>query len=217
MRPRRAALFGVALAALLVRAGFAVPITDPSQFTSVAVVIDYLNSPVGILGPTTPVTNQYALLGILHSGQTTTPPGPLGMTSLSGLPALEAGTDDGAAQVRVDFTILVDQVGAFFAMAAPEDSMSIVAYRLDDSIIEQFIMSPAAMPRVPGPFDFNEGFIGLNTDEYIAYVIFGPAGPRNLAIVIDDLHVGASPIPEPATLSLLVLGGLGLLRRRRTR
>ncbi len=38
---------------------------------------------------------------------------------------------------------------------------------------------------------------------------------NNLGIDQIDFYVVASPVPEPASLSVLALGGLGLLARRR--
>lgn len=56
-------------------------ITNPENFTAPMTVIDYSNSPVGVLPGGTSVTNQYSALGVLHDGSTTTPPGPTGMSS----------------------------------------------------------------------------------------------------------------------------------------
>lgn len=47
-------------------------------------------------------------------------------------------------------------------------------------------------------------------DAYILFKNYGFTGPTS----VSSVEVSGSPIPEPATLSLLALGGLALLRRR---
>jgi hypothetical protein len=51
------------------------------------------------------------------------------------------------------------------------------------------------------------------TDMWIRWTHVG--GASRHALALDDLHVQATPVPEPMTLSVLGLAGLGLLRRRR--
>jgi hypothetical protein len=72
---------------------------------------------------------------------------------------------------------------------------------------------PADMPLHPGPWGFNEGFVGLAVSEPIAALTFTP---NSVAFVIDDLHIG---VPEPSTFALLAFGVFGLayfLRQRGT-
>ena len=61
----------------------------------------------------------------------------------------------------------------------------------------------------PGPFGFNEGFIGLMVNEPIASIRFSP---RTLPFVIDDLHF---KVPEPSAIALAVLVVSILFARRR--
>ena len=82
----------------------------------------------------------------------------------------------------------------------------------ENDLIETVVVLPDDMPLRPGPFGFNEGFVGIVTDTAIASARFDA---ETLAFVIDDLHV----VPEPASGALAVLGALALLlgRRRRIR
>ncbi len=176
----------------------AVSVTSPANFTVATQVIDYRNSPVGLLAGGTSITNQYASLGVLHDGSTTTPPGPPGMSSPSGLPGLEsnAGDPEPFLPITITFTQPVQQVGVYFLMGGPTDSMTLTAFRANSTIIESATILPAAMPLRPGPFGFNEGFIGLIVSEPIASVRFSPS---TVPFVIDDLHFG---VPEPPTLAI---------------
>ncbi|MBU0719409.1 MAG: PEP-CTERM sorting domain-containing protein [Planctomycetes bacterium] len=184
---------------------------DPGDFTA-PTVIDYSSSPVGVIPPGNPVIDQYLSLGVVHDGHTTTPPGPPGMSSLSGLPALEAGAVGVAVPPRVieiSFATPISEVGAFYLMGGATNSMTLSALASDGSVIESVTVLAEEMPLAPGPYGFNEGFVGLITQEPIAAARFESV---DLTFVIDDLHFG---IPEPATILLLALGALALVRLRR--
>jgi len=177
-------------------------------------IIDYSNSPVGVIPGSTSVTNQYAAIGVLHDGSTTTPPGPPGMSSLSGLPGLESdqGDPDPNLPITITFTTPVTQVGAFYLMGSSSDSITLTLLRADSSVIESATILPAGMPLTPGPFGFNEGFLGIIANETIASVTFSPTA---VPFVIDDLHFGI--IPEPSTALLLASGLVALAVGRRRR
>jgi hypothetical protein len=75
------------------------------------------------------------------------------------------------------------------------------------TLVEEVKVFPDEMPYQPGPYGFNEGFIGLATDVPFTTARFQA---DNTTFVIDDLHF----TPEPATLLLLALGGVLLIVRR---
>jgi hypothetical protein len=59
---------------------------------------------------------------------------------------------------------------------------------------------------------FDLASLGLTGDQDLTLRLSNLGDP---GVVIGDLETNAAPLPEPATLSLLALGGLALLRRRR--
>ena len=151
------------------------------------------------------MTAQYSLLGILFDGHTVTPPGPAGMTSLSGLPGLEAATEIPAlgSGIRMNFTVPVRAVGAFYLMGNPSDPITLRAFGIDNNLLQAITLLPADMTLRPSPFGYNEGFIGISQNSLIAYATFNSGGSP---YVIDDLHF--SPVPEP---SIIALSGVALL------
>jgi hypothetical protein len=197
-------------------------VTSPASFTATMTIIDYSSSPVGAIAPGTSVIAQYSTLGVLHDGSTTTPPGPGGMSSFSGLPALESpsGDPDALIPITVTFTTPLTEFGAFFILSTPGAGISLEARRADNSVIE--IQTIAAGSLTPGPFGFNEGFIGLILGEPAAFATFSPVLPGALsALAIDDLHFGGpGDVPEPATLvvwSMIGVSGAGLCVWRRAK
>jgi len=197
------------------------PVFNPGDFTAPSLtIIDYSNSPVGVLPGSTSITNQYAAVGALHDGSTTTPPGPPGMSSASGLPGLEsnAGDPNPDLPITVNFTVPVNQIGVFYLMGGSDNSITMEVLRADNTIIDSVTVLPADMPLQPGPFSFNEGFLGLIVGERISAVTFAPGNPSSsgaFPFVIDDLYFG---VPEPSALGLIGLAafGLAVVRRRRS-
>jgi hypothetical protein len=189
----------------------AAPITTPAAFTSPTLVIDYRNAPTGLLPDGASITDQYSLWGVSHDGSTTTPPGPPGMSSPSGLPGLEsfAGDADASLPITISFATPVRQVGAYYLMSLRSDSITLTAFRANSTIIESISVTPAEMPMRPGPFNYNEGFIGLIVNEPIAAIRFSPS---TSPFVIDDVHFA---IPEPSTFGLASLIGSPFFAIRR--
>ena len=174
VRTQRAA-GSLVLLAVFVSRTWAIPVTTPTSFVGAMRVINYSNSPVGLLPGSTSITNQYSSLGVVHDGSTTTPPGPAGMSSLSGLPGLESNADDPDPflPVTITFTQPFRQIGAYFLMGQPTDSMTLTAFRANSTVIESTTIAPSAMPLRPGPFGYNEGFIGLVVKEPSAILLVG--------------------------------------------
>lgn len=213
-----ATIFTIAGLALVHDAG-AISITSPGGFTAPMTVIDYSTSPGGPIAGGTSITTQYSSLGVIHDGSTTTPPGPPGISSASGLPGLEsnAGDPDPFLPITVSFMVPVNQVGAYFLMGSAGDSITLTAFRTDTTVIDTFTIAPGAMPLTPGPFGFNEGFIGLILPETAASVVFAPSTTTS-AFVIDDLHFGnlSNRVPETgSSLALLGFAFMGLAGYRR--
>jgi hypothetical protein len=202
----------------LAPATHALLITSPSSVPS-PTILDYANSPAGPIAPGSAVTNQYAAVGVVHNGHTTTPPGPAGISSGSGLPALEIG-NGGPANVicRMDFSVPVRAVGAYYLMVSDTDSIRVSAFTAANTLIESQTVTAAQMPMHPGPFGFNEGFMGMITDQAIHHLIFesvaAGGGIGNL-YAIDDFHF--SPLPAPSAALPLAFGAALLVRRRRER
>jgi hypothetical protein len=199
-------------------------VTNPASFTATMTIIDYTNSPVGVLPGGTSITNQYAAIGVMHDGSTTIGgfpgDGPPGISSPSGLTALESpvGDADPNLPISISFTTAVTEFGAYFLMGSRTDSIVLEARRADNTIIETQTILPGGMTF--GPFGFNEGFIGMIVGEPVASARFVPS---TAAFVIDDLHFGASAagaVPEPATFvvwSMIGVSSAGVCVWRRSK
>jgi hypothetical protein len=93
-----------------------------------------------------------------------------------------------------------------------------VSFALDLDVFSEDLVAEVVLP---GPSDNMGMFVNINPIvgssvdricEDDAYVTYGGGIQSNMAIQLE-----AAPVPEPASLVALTLGGIGLIRRRRAR
>lgn len=112
------------------------------------------------------------------------------------------------------------QVGAYFNLSQPMDGvknaqLTLTAYSAANQVLESFTY------KVDTSWDsYNEGmFLGFSRASADIYS-FGVTVSGGQSLVLDDLHLSAAPVPEPATLGMLaaglaVVGGVARRRARR--
>jgi hypothetical protein len=178
----------------------------PSRLLATPVVINFDG-----LSELDSVTNQYA--GLTFSNATV-------LTAGSSLNELEFPPhspfnvvfDDGGP-IRIDLASPVSAVGGFFTYGVP-------------LFFEAFDAGNNPLGSTPSLFSNNElvsGDPGSSPNEFLQLALSGishvtiTGDPAGGSFVLDDFTYtpSATPVPEPATLSLVLLGGVGLLRSRR--
>lgn len=111
------------------------------------------------------------------------------------------------------------QVGAYFNLSQPLDGLktamlTLTAYSAANQVLESFSY------KVETNLDsYNEGmFLGFSRAQADIYS-FGVTVSAGQSLVLDDLHLSAAPVPEPASVALLAagLGLVGAAARRRAR
>ena len=112
------------------------------------------------------------------------------------------------------------QVGAYFNLSQPlegaKDAMlTLTAYSAANQVLESFSY------KVDTTWDsYNEGmFLGFSRANADIYS-FGVTVSAGQSLVLDNLHLSAAPVPEPASIALLaaglaVVGGVARRRARR--
>lgn len=119
-----------------------------------------------------------------------------------------AGADaHGITDIKIEFTDFPDINRAGLLLSTGNQTVyTLSAYDADDILLDSVEDS---MPANSSPI-----WLGLETDSAIAYLrITEPNGDNGQIGLFDDLRFEV--VPEPATLSMLALGGLGALIRRR--
>lgn len=120
---------------------------------------------------------------------------------------IAAADAHGISDIKIEFTDFpgINRAG-LLASTGTQTLYELSAYDADDTLLDSV---QAPMPANSFPI-----WLGLETDSAIAYLrLTEPNGENGQIGIIDDLRFEV--VPEPATLSMLALGGLGALIRRR--
>ncbi|MFW6108656.1 MAG: PEP-CTERM sorting domain-containing protein, partial [bacterium] len=138
---------------------------------------------------------------------------PVGAPGSSWIGPVNPGTTNVAAgQYTYRTTFELD--GAFL----PETAILTLAFAVDNGVTDVLLNGQSAgiaaggFGGFLGPYTIDSGFVaGLNTLDFVVTNAGTAPNPGGLRVEIG----GTALVPEPATVSLLALGGLALLRRRR--
>ena len=123
--------------------------------------------------------------------------------------------DPNAPFTIIMFTSLVKTVGSFIGMGGPQGDVTTLTVNGYDAS-SNLLCTLSVQTALWADGSNREGFWGIQSDAFdIAKVTITSDSHVNYANAILIDNIGFTYTPEPATLSLLALGGLAMLRRRR--
>jgi hypothetical protein len=192
----------------VIRVGVFVLLALPTQLLASPITIDFENVADG-----ESITTQYA--GVTFSNA-------IGLTAGVSLNELEfpphSGTTvagDSGGPMRIDFAQPVNDIGGYFTYAAPLVLQAFDASGTVLGSLSSLFSSNLALSGDPGssPNDFLQ--LAVSNVSYVTFAGLSSGG----SFALDDVTYtpgGLSPVPEPGTLLLVLTGGLGLIRSRRS-
>jgi hypothetical protein len=115
--------------------------------------------------------------------------------------------------------LLPTAAGLVFADSPPSDVFTLRAYNAQGTVVATITSDTAdTLYNTPGPIPHAEDhFLGFTYAGGISYLTYTMALNTNGGLIgseIDNVTFDISVAPEPATVALLGLGGLALIRRR---
>jgi hypothetical protein len=182
---------------------FAALVAMPSRLFAATINFD-------TLGDSVPITTQFA--GLVFSHATALTAGvSLDDTEFPPRSGANVAFDDGGP-MRIDFTQPISAFGAYFTYG-------------QSVILRAFDLSNVLLGSTTSLFPSNFVSSGHSPNELLQIAVANishvtiTGDPSGDSFVLDDLTYTpnqTSPVPEPGSLSLIVLGGAALLRKRRS-